>query len=163
MAPIIKVADSKYTLAIAILWLIWLFGSAIETKFFPVASSFTITKSSMSGEWVETPAKTFTYVNRMTIYGNINITRKCDQFIGASANYKTESGVEKTLDFKFDDNKRSDTKSRKPGFSEFGPWYIDLPNDSIDKFDLDAYHICHPFWITKTDLATISVVDWVKP
>jgi len=111
-----------------------------EHRFFPVVEHFIVT--SVSRE-----------VDGIIVSGQMVKERACD-FIGVTA--KADTGAALSLKFMDDDSPSSFT--RPTGSQEWGPWKVIVPvAPRVNTVSFIASHSCHPFWVTRTDLATIVI------
>jgi hypothetical protein len=137
-------SESVYSLAIIASWVLTIvlaiplsveITQRIESKYFPVVTSFQILEA------VITPEST-------TITGSMIKLRKYCKFVELNA-YSGSTYL--NIEYKDRSPSSSDkTTSRAEGFQHWGPWVL---SPTTDKVKIQVRHRCHPFWDTITLVA----------
>lgn len=118
---------------------IYTVGPSIETKYFPVVSKLTITKTEWRGPEVT------------RIWAQFNKLRNCE-YKGIAwyrGNRNNSERVPIILQ-----RVQGDTSSpnRPMGLQKAGPWDIYVPSYQLQDGSFgELYHQCHPFWLTRTE------------
>lgn len=110
-------------------------GPRLEGRLFPVVDQVTITDVKQSG-----------CGDCVSISGHFHKVRECT-FLDLLVVYQVPNGGRVGVPVRFTQG----AIVRGAGIHDFGPWEIDL---SVRQFEentiVEAFHQCHPFWVTVT-------------
>ncbi len=129
-------ASLAFAMAFSIIQLTTLvLGPRIEGRLFPVVNNVVIDDLRES-----------TCGNCIIVTGTFDKLRECT-FLDLLVVYRTPDGGEVGVPVRFTEG----VLVRDTGVQEFGPWEIDLsPRQFEQSTIVEAYHQCHPFWVTVT-------------
>ena len=117
-----------------------IFLSIVDQRLFPIVKDFEITSVTMDSSSV-------------VLYGHMNKIRSCRP-LDMSAYYQSEGLAPYAVELWFPENH---VTTRPSIFQSWGPWVIEIPEDSKGTITLFVNHRCHPLWDTTTNLVTIPV------
>ncbi|KQT52239.1 MULTISPECIES: hypothetical protein [unclassified Aureimonas] len=119
------------------LYVFFLVGPALETRFFPVLGKMRFT---------EVLAQT---KDASIVRTEFEKLRSCE-YMGIAWYYGAEAGVfERVSMVPIRDPNDTSSPSRPVGIARAGPWRITIPAADVrTKSFVEAFHRCHPFWTT---------------
>jgi hypothetical protein len=129
--------------AIAVLSVLYVFfmaGPAIETRFFPVLSTMRIVSVN-----AETDNSSF-------VKTEFSKLRSCE-YIGISWYYGQRAGLfERVSMVPVRNPDDTSAPNRATGEQRAGPWRVTIPAQDVrSRSFVQVYHRCHPFWTTMSE------------
>lgn len=131
--------------ALVALWIIW----NVEVRWFPVITNWNLTSVERSGD-------------RYTMSGSMMKGRSCELLATNVLAVPKVALAPRVLLYRIDPQD-IDGGNAPTGFSQWGPWTMDIPRSFLRHRDEIAYievvgiHRCHAFWNQETLYGTIQM------
>lgn len=141
MTKLISASYSIWLLVLGPVVFVLGLGPWIDRQF-PVVDPFTVTDTSCDGGCVK-------------IEGWLEKQRDC-KLVEVYARYLVPNEMPRIMEVQFLDREKPQLITRPLGTQIWGPWRVRVP-PGPGEVELHAVHQCHPFWETRTKLASVRV------
>ena len=140
MSRVLEFGTAAWLLVLGPLAFVFAIGPWAERQFAPVAT-FEVHYTACEGGCV-------------TLAGVLDKNRACP-LIETYARVAPHGEAAQITAIEYRDKPAGLKLDRPTGIQKWGPWYVEANHG--DRVELYARHQCHPFWVTETLLAQVSV------